>query len=1164
MKKRIFGILLSFLMAMSSLSFPVMAQEETPVSYGTPGIDYIEGEVIACVNGGVSALTGKARNAETFQVEEVMDVSGATNPMARSATKESLVFVKGNQDTASLIAELQSNPNVIFAEPNYRVELCDANTPTDPYYPYQWGLDNRMNPESKTIPTANTNVSKAWGQIGEETTDDPVVAVVDTGVDYNHDDLNGVMWKDGESIEALKNMGGGMYGYNTFNTEGTGERSDDPMDSDSGHGTHCAGIIAAQWNNLGVSGTSPRAEIMAIRAIGNNATLLSIIKGYAYIQAAKQAGVNVVAVNNSWRVYNNGALDHATSTAVTALGEQGIVSCFGSGNDSTNNDANTGSNVNSPYCVTVGAIESEGYATYFSNYGQESVDVFAPGSHILSTVPMDTNKASDLPGQYLPQMMDSTESYLYEDFEGVTPKVTLALIDENDQPVASALQTPITPGYTSAQGTQISLDTIANGEQFSIEMQFEKSDLAGIDQKSPLYLALQGGCTNAMYGETFLMHYKDADGKWQILDSIQMNEGKNRPVRLRLSDHNWNQSSFGIKDKTFLNTTEEIVSLRLTPIEGIMEGKTDGVPSSFKLDDIGFGKTTTPYSYSDGTSMASPAVAGIAALLASKADNGKRAYDAAEVCARIKGGVNREDAIGLSDKSVSGGFVDVEAAFDDTKVMPVLNGFTMTGNTGVLTGYFFGSTPGRLSIGGTNIVIDPENWSDQKITFTVPEGMTGKQQMIVTTIDGREGQNHLKITADTVGYIPHQAPNIDYGIVNGYALTSADVTPMAMTAANNQLFYIGEFLESGVLTMESYDRAKDQWEKNTLPENMMRAYYSMTGGLTKVYLLYNEQKDNVSSRMLGVYDPETDRWECVETELSGTESLVVYKNQLLAIGGEDTVGEEVEDIKSTPRKTVKIMDPKTGKSIGNLPDLPEGRSIAKTYASGDTLVVQGGSDSFILKFYGKQTTDYHNTMTFDGTKWIDHKDNFLVKTNSAFDANQGFDTAVGAVDTGLIVTGPVKNLGQENMIDTWHFNLTNPVTDPNALWSADTANLYSQTKITRNMGVSYDGEFYVLGYTGSMEEPLIFRSTKVSYTGPTADPKGKDPVKPVDPDKPVNPDKPVKPEAPGSTGNKVTNSTQNVHTGVIEDTGTSALICAGLLILLIGGCTFLKKKSLKN
>lgn len=309
MKKRILGIMLSLLMVFSTVPAGVLAQEDSPADYGTPGVDYAEGEAIVYVDGGAAALNNtnsRSRSASAYETEELMTVEAAAepaaenSPMLRSAaaqTGKSLVLVKSGQDTESLIADLQNNPNVEFAEPNYFVEAYGVNEPTDPDYTYQWALKNQLNPGSTSIPSADINAADAWKAV-DTTGNTPVVAVLDSGVDYHHPDLENIMWKDGLNYKSLTDMGGGEYGYNAI----TGEDSKDPMDTDTGHGTHCAGIIAAEWDNdIGVAGVSPNAQIMAVRFLGQSGSdMAGAIRGYAYIQAAAKAGVNVVAINNSW------------------------------------------------------------------------------------------------------------------------------------------------------------------------------------------------------------------------------------------------------------------------------------------------------------------------------------------------------------------------------------------------------------------------------------------------------------------------------------------------------------------------------------------------------------------------------------------------------------------------------------------------------------------------------------------------------------------------------------------------------------------------------------------------------------------------------------------------------------------------------------------------
>ncbi|MEG0379967.1 MAG: S8 family serine peptidase, partial [Eubacterium sp.] len=248
-----------------------------------------------------------------------------------------------------------------------------------------------------------------------------------------------------------------------------------------------------------------------------------------------------------------------------------------------------------------------------------------------------------------------------------------------DEKAVEAVNQVMTPGYASTKGLGISLDEIPEGESFYIEMTMENEALKAIDPNVPVYFAFQGGCDNAMYGKTFQIEYKDTDGSFKKLESTQESGLGLLPARLRLSDCSWNQSTQALKQTDFLKDNGGKVTLRLKGDKTAAEA-----PAMFRMDAVGFGKEAVPYYYADGTSMATPMVTGIAALLGTQAGaDGEPCYEAEEVIARIKGGVNRDKAEenGLMDKSVSQGTVDAAAAFDDTKVVPVLNNLTVVGNT---------------------------------------------------------------------------------------------------------------------------------------------------------------------------------------------------------------------------------------------------------------------------------------------------------------------------------------------------------------------------------------------------------------------------------------------------------------------------------------------------
>lgn len=1158
MKKRILSIMLSLLLVFSIVPAGVLAQEDSPADYGTPGVDYAEGEAIVYVDGGAAALNNtKSRSASSYETEELMTVETAAkpaaenSPMLRSAaaqTGKSLVLVKSGQDTESLISDLQNNPNVEFAEPNYYVEAYGVNEPTDPGYKDQWALKNQLNPGSTSIPSADINAADAWKAV-DTTGNTPVVAVLDSGVDYNHPDLENIMWKDGLNYKSLTDMGGGEYGYNAITSE---KKSEDPMDTDTGHGTHCAGIIAAQWNNSkGVAGVSPNAQIMAVRFLGQSGSdMAGAIRGYAYIQAAAKAGVNVVAINNSWGPSDvEGRQLRSVSTAATAIGKDyGVVSCFAAGNSNTNNDLNSGGIVNSPYVVTVGAMDSEGYRSFFSCYGKETVDVFAPGSQIVSATTTFTNSdhpmnTHTMPVQYLPQIQAPRDSYFYEDFE-TTSKVKLRLLDADGKVVETAQSSDLSPGYASVNGLQLPLGSIQNDEAFTIEMVFNRNDLANIDTGALFNIAFQAGCDNAMYGQTFLFQYQDKDGKWQGVDTTQeltKDPVSYLPARLRLSDHNWNQSTQEVSLPDFMEyknpEAQNEVVLRLIPKpaakgqQGVMSGKTADT-ATFRLDDVGFGKKASDYFYSDGTSMATPVVTGIAALLSTKYDS------AEEVCARIKGGVNRDEAQDdLKNASVSQGFVDAGAAFDDKQCVPVLNDLKVEGNSATLTGYFFGEQ-GSVNIGGKK-VSEIKSWEDRTIVFTLPDGVMGRQEVMVEPAGKEYGRNFFSITPDTVNYQVLPAPNLDYGKSsqkNGYDLTSADLIPMAMAATEDTLIYSGLLLETSQIKLSAYDFKTQVWSDIPVPDNTLISL--MTAGKTKFYMQLTtvnvDDPDNpLIKQSLATYDPAAKKWSQAEMELPNGAALVVYQDKLLTVGGNDSDGNAT--------KSLRIIDPATGKIIGNLDDMPEGRSSATVSASGNTLVVQGGN-SGMLKV-GEESLTFANTLTYDGKNWTTHTDNFLTKDNPEFDKDQTLNYALTAVNSGAIAVGVVKDLGKTSMLDTWSFNAKTKDGD----WKGMVDKLYSQTKTTQIFGAASGSQFYVLGYTGRNTEPLVFRSTTVDYTGPTADPSGDQPT-PPDPSPSVNPSPTAAPADSGTTGNGT-----NAGTGLFGGGSGIAMTATALLLLAAGG-----------
>ncbi|MDO4731134.1 MAG: S8 family serine peptidase, partial [Clostridia bacterium] len=253
----------------------------------------------------------------------------------------------------------------------------------DPMYNEQWGLKNDGTFSEIAREGIDINVSAVWDK---QTTgnDDNIVAVIDTGVDYNHEDLKDNMWVNPYKSYELP----GKYGYDFTNND------DDPMD-DNMHGTHCAGIIGAKGNNgIGITGINQDVKIMAVKVMDKSGSLAESIdfyKGMEYVLRAKILGENVVAVN----VSIGGASHFKISKYILEqLSKNDIIPVCAAGNGdalgiSKDNDkfTNSPSDIKTDLSITVGAMDYEGKKTSFSNYGKVNVDVFAPGYEILSTIP---------------------------------------------------------------------------------------------------------------------------------------------------------------------------------------------------------------------------------------------------------------------------------------------------------------------------------------------------------------------------------------------------------------------------------------------------------------------------------------------------------------------------------------------------------------------------------------------------------------------------------------------------------------------------------------------------------------------------------------------------------------------------------------------------------
>lgn len=270
-------------------------------------------------------------------------------------------------EQASRLKQLKADPDVEFAEMAHTFSTVDL--PDDPFLATSgsWGQ-----PYADLWGLQAINAPAAWGTA---TGTGVVVAVVDTGIDYNHPDLAANVWTNPNEIDGngIDDDGNGftddVRGWNfEFN-------NNDPIDF-NGHGTHVAGTIAAVGNNgIGVIGVAWHAQVMAVKGLDDSGFGFDFTLAPAIMYAANN-GADVI--NASWGTEGT---SQAIEEAIQYATSLGVVFVAAAGNSSE--DAQNFFPASSPEAITVAASDPFGNFAFFSNFGAK-IDVTAPGVDILS------------------------------------------------------------------------------------------------------------------------------------------------------------------------------------------------------------------------------------------------------------------------------------------------------------------------------------------------------------------------------------------------------------------------------------------------------------------------------------------------------------------------------------------------------------------------------------------------------------------------------------------------------------------------------------------------------------------------------------------------------------------------------------------------------------
>lgn len=288
---------------------------------------------------------------------------------------------------SQVVADTYSSfPEVEYAEPNYEVTFYHSGGghehrhANDPLLPQQWALANDGSLGGKE--NADISATQAW--VTTTGSEEIVVAVLDSGVDYTHPDLKHNIWNRPDGIAEYEDRELGvindLHGYNAMQNSG------DPMD-ENGHGTHCAGIIGAEGeNNIGIAGINWNVKIMPLKFMdaGGVGTTQAAVEAINYVIQRKRAGVNVRVISASW---GSRQKSRALEDIIRQASQEGILFVAASGNSHSNNDRSPQypASYNLPNVLSVAALNRQDELANFSNFGPKSVHIAAPGAEILST-----------------------------------------------------------------------------------------------------------------------------------------------------------------------------------------------------------------------------------------------------------------------------------------------------------------------------------------------------------------------------------------------------------------------------------------------------------------------------------------------------------------------------------------------------------------------------------------------------------------------------------------------------------------------------------------------------------------------------------------------------------------------------------------------------------
>ena len=941
MRKTVIALAMCVTLAFSSLSTVCAASQwSAPASTTEEQKSYVEGEALAIVRGGeqlkVPGRTERIAQVSSSALQDALeDWNGSGSGAAVTNTaltknsgrqfEENETFTiwsisDRNQTTEEILRELRTDPDVIAAEPNYiayaaneeeseaEPEEAETSDPeeenteednsdadnTDPAVtkgnlsPMQWSNGNPGS-EAPAIyttplsPTAGYSLEVPGWQEGRTNPNATAnaggtICIMDTGVDTDHPDLQGVLYEF--TPEQQVKYGCGKYGYNA---SGDGRPENEQKATDS-HGTHVAGIIAANWNGEGTSGIANGVKIFSVNVFGGNGTeqdLRSVVKGFQFLVDVAQE-VNLKVVNCSWGTAQSIFI---LSVMMDELGRKGVNTVIASGNRYCDLDESIdlGSMTNSEYVIVVDAASMDGKITDFSCWGQGTTDVFAPGGGILSSVTQIIRE--DMMG----------EVYSYQDNTRFIPEVTpeehlLSGIERFDEEEPGVRFFDANPAL-SGEAKEIGEINTANGfddkraaavhlSDLKKEAQREHSGFSAINGYVYMAIPVPSG-ENAEWisvktamsdgfkpnGGIDSITCEGADGQPVEIDCLcsgALKKGYETGAFSNIYQCQWAQLSYYVKG--FVEASNELHEMLQKGMEeekinnlGIADYKDPGeITGIYEWEDqgqtyliarIGIGHVakdsrsyestqdttlyfdnaaagdadayTGSYMFMSGTSMAAPAVTGCLGVIA-KDEPANASLSEEELmeaargrAAKLLAAVDYDEA--LSGLCSTGGRVNLHGQTQFDRKAPLISRAQVEDRVLELSGWYFGQE-GTLAIDG--VETGTQTWQDNVITADIRTLPNGSHVAAVTNADGAVNRVVFSTSSqDAEGRMLFEKA---HSVPTNYPAFIADQShriygPMAVSGG--KIYMLTNTAKYKIAqAIWCYDIGQDSWARLSLPE----------------------------------------------------------------------------------------------------------------------------------------------------------------------------------------------------------------------------------------------------------------------------------------------------------------------------------------------------------